>query len=70
MKKVVIRVKPIFHKKVNGLALGICVGIDPQHETFALLISTCWYQGEWSHTGAATCDTSTDTTERHHHPLV
>ena len=36
-------VKPIFHCNAKSLALGPCVGLDPQRDDFALGIATCWY---------------------------
>ena len=37
-------VKSIFHCNAKPLALGRCVGLDPQRDIFALDITTCWFQ--------------------------
>ena len=34
---------PIFHQNRNPFVLWTRVGLDPQHNDFALLIPTCWY---------------------------
>ena len=34
--------EPLFHCNAHGFAVGACVGIGPQCETFALLIPTSW----------------------------
>ena len=36
-------VKPIFYCNPKQLVLGSCVGLDSQHDDFALPIPTCWY---------------------------
>ena len=38
-----LRIKPIFHCEAKLLALGPRVGLEPQHDNFALPIPTCWY---------------------------
>ena len=35
--------KPIFHSDARPLALGPCVGLNPQRNDFVLPIPTCWY---------------------------
>ena len=38
-----VSLKPIFHCDAKPLALGLGVGLEPQHNDFALPIPTCWY---------------------------
>ena len=42
INKSVYQFKPIFHCNLKPLVLGPCVGLDPQHNDFALPIPTCW----------------------------